>query len=151
MVICNNDCRYRGGLMFILFSKGILEGTSGFVTRIHTRVSHWHTLAPLLAHTGTHWHTSLAHTGTINVYRMVIANVLDSLLDVRRPCQTVSCRTKSGGLGVRDCCHAPSANAPRHQTWTSIVWITHQSGCGIKVDRGIKRESIKAMMRCLRV
>jgi hypothetical protein len=46
MVICNNDCRYRGGLMFILFSKGILEGTSGFVTRIHTRVSHWHTLAP---------------------------------------------------------------------------------------------------------
>jgi hypothetical protein len=107
----------------------------------------WHTLA----HTGTHhWHTSLAHTGTINVYRMVIANVLDSLLDARRPCQTVSCRTKSGGLGVRDCCHAPSANAPRHQTWTSIVWMTHQSGCGIKVDRGIKRESIKAMMRCLR-
>jgi len=126
------------------FPKGSSKERQGssreYTPECHTG-THWHHDWHTLAHTGTHWHYQCVSYGDRKCSGFTAgreASVSDRVMP------------KSGGLGVRGCCHAPSANAPRHQTWTSIVWMTHQSGCGIKVDRGIKRESIKAMMRCLR-
>ena len=109
--------------------QGILEAKRN-VTQKHTprgRVSR--------TGSGTHWHHdwhTLAHTVTINVYRMVIANVAGFTAAESEASVSERVLPKSGGLGVRGCCHAPSANAPRHQTWTSIVddtskWLWHQT------------------------
>ena len=152
--ICNNVTNIQiadiGGLMFS--KESYKEGRTRNVRVRHANTHPSVTLAHTGTMTGTHWHT-LAYTGTHwhyqCVYRMVIANVLDSLLYARRPCQNVSCR-KVAAWG----CEAAATR--RQRTRRDIkhgraLWMTRQSGCGIKVDRGITRGSIKAMMRCLRI
>jgi hypothetical protein len=105
--------------MFILFSKGILEGTSGFVTRIHTRVSqlahtgtmtgtHWHTLAHI---TGTHWHYQCVSYGDRKCSGSTAgreASVSDRVMPNEKWRPGGARLLPRAVLGVRDCCHAPS-------------------------------------------